>query len=546
MIKVESLNDTGFKIHASASHGYGVPTPCADQPKVEIMIRLSFTQQSGSQSKKQPMGKCRTDQNPAPRSRFGFLVVGIVVAFSFEFAAKASGSESSEKPNVLFIAIDDLNDWVGFLEGHLDAVTPHMDALAKQGCNFTNAHCDVPVCSPSRVSVMSGVTATKHGSYELGPKYEQLPALNNVPTMQRYFKDNDYYTLSGGKVLHHGFSGRLAGDIDQSLGRTKSPRPSQPLNRPANWSRAWDWGKHPENDTEMADYQLAKNAAKALHEDFEKPFFMSVGFFRPHVPLYVPPKWFDLYDADSFLLPKNPKSDLNDLPENFLGINNYAAAPTHAEVVKHNKQRSLTHAYLASVSFVDHCVGIIMEALKSSPHADNTLIVLWSDHGFHLGEKQHWAKRTLWEESTRVPLLFAGPGIAAGTICSEPASLIDIYPTLVELCMLPKNLHLDGISLAPQLRDPDTPRVYPAITSSYAGNHSIRNRDWRLVVYKDGAEELYNHQNDPDEFHNLAGHPGYKVIRDELARWLPLESAPEFKANSERSRASTRKQPKPH
>ena len=491
------------------------------------------------------MGKRGTDRDPIHPSRFSFLVFVIVVALSFELATEASATESSEKPNVLFIAIDDLNDWVGFLEGHLDAVTPHMDALAKRSCNFTNAHCDVPVCSPSRVSVMSGVTATRHGSYELGPKYEQLSALNNVPTMQRYFKDNDYYTLSGGKVLHHGFGGRLAGDIDRSLGRSKSPAPSKPLNRPANWSRAWDWGKYPENDADMADYQLAKNAAKALGEDFEKPFFMSVGFFRPHVPLYVPPKWFDLYDADSFMLPNNPKSDLNDLPGNFLRINNYAAAPTHTEVVKHNKQRSLTHAYLASISFVDHCVGIIMEALKSSPHADNTLIVLWSDHGFHLGEKQHWAKRTLWEESTRVPLLFDGPGIATGTTCSEPASLIDIYPTLVELCMLPKNSHLDGISLVPQLRDPDTSRDHPAITSSYAGNHSIRNRDWRLVVYADGAEELYDHQNDPDEFYNLAGRQEYKVIRDQLARWLPQESAPEFKPNSERSRARARKQPKP-
>jgi arylsulfatase A-like enzyme len=170
---------------------------------------------------------------------------------------------------------------------------------------------------------------------------------------------------------------------------------------------------------------------------------------------------------------------------------------------------------------------------------------LWSDHGFHLGEKQHWAKRTLWEESTQVPLLFAGPGIDAGTSCNEPASLIDIYPTLVELCKLPKNSHLDGVSLVPQLRDSSTPRDHPAITSSYAGNHSIRSRDCRLIVYEDGAEELYDHRNDPDEFHNLAGQSKYKVIRDELARWLPQESVPEFKAKSERARASGRKQPTP-
>ena len=308
------------------------------------------------------------------------------------------------------------------------------------------------------------------------------------------------------------------------------------MNRPAHWSGAWDWGAFPEDDAQMAEFQLANKAATTLQEDFDKPFFMSIGFFRPHVPLYGPPKWFDLYEADSFKLPPSPKSDLDDLPKNFLGINNYAVAPTHAEVVKHGKQRSLTHAYLASISFVDHCVGMVIDALKSSRHAENTVIVLWSDHGFHLAEKQHWAKRTLWEESTRVPLLLAGPGIKPGKACPEPASLIDIYPTLVELCKLPANPRLEGVSLVPQLNDPMTARERPAITSSYFGNHSIRGRDWRLIVYEDGAEELYDHRTDPDEFHNLAGDPAHKAIRDHLARWLPKEGVPEFKNKSERSR----------
>jgi len=446
-------------------------------------------------------------------------------------------AQDSTKPNVLFIAIDDLNDWVGFMGGHPQARTPHMDALAKQGRNFLNAHCAVPVCSASRASVMSGVAATTHGSYELGPRYEQLPALKDVPTLQRYFKDHGYSTISGGKMLHHNFNGRLAGDIDRSLGRKRSPRPRKPMSRPANWSGAWDWGAYPASDAEMADIQLAHNAAQALKEDFDKPFFMSVGFFRPHVPLFVPPKWFALYDADKIALPKIPKNDLDDLPKNFLRINDYAVAPTHAEVVSGGKQRSLTHAYLASVSFVDHCVGIVLDALKSSPHADNTLIVLWSDHGFHLGEKQHWAKRTLWEESTRVPLLIAGPGIRPGQPCKEPASLIDLYPTLVELCNLPKAKHLEGVSLVPQLRDPAKARRQPAITSSYFGNHSIRSRDWRLIVYEDGAKELYDHRNDPDEFRNLANDPAHKATVDELTKWLPKNAAPEFKAKSERARA---------
>ena len=307
------------------------------------------------------------------------------------------------------------------------------------------------------------------------------------------------------------------------------------MNRPADWSGAWDWGAYPASDAEMADHQLAMDTAEALHEDFGQPFFMSVGFFRPHVPLFVPPRWFELYDTQQIVLPTNPQSDLDDLPKNFLSINDYAAAPTHAEVVKHGKQRSLTQAYLASISFVDHCVGIVLNALESSPHADNTLIVLWSDHGFHLGEKQHWAKRTLWEESTRVPLLFAGPSIKSGKTCAEPASLIDVFPTLVDLCSLPENQNLEGLSLVPQLNDAGASRDRPVITSSYFGNHAIRSRDWRLLVYNDGAEELYDHRSDPDEFHNLAGDPEHKKTRDQLARWLPKNPAPEFKAKSERS-----------
>lgn len=443
----------------------------------------------------------------------------------------------SARPNVLMISIDDLNDWTGFLGGHPQVSTPHMDALAKRGRNFTNAHCAVPVCTCSRVSVMSGIAATTHGSYEIGPQYQELPALQNIPLIQQYYKDHGYTTLTGGKVLHHGFRGPLAKAIDRTLhDKRGGPRPAKPVSRPASWSKAWDWGAHPETDAQMFDIQLAEKAAKALGEDFDKPFFMSVGFFRPHVPLLVPPKWFALYDQEAITLPNNPLSDLDDLPPNFTSINKYAVAPTHTQVIEHRKQRSLTHAYLASVSFVDHCVGIVLNALKTSAHADNTLVVLWSDHGFHLGEKQHWAKRTLWEESTRVPLLIAGPGINPDAPCPEPASLIDIFPTLVQLCKLPRPDHLEGLSLVPQLRDPTTSREHPAITSSYFGNHAIRTRDWRLIVYEDGAEELYDHRTDPDEFNNLAKDPAHAKVRNALYRWLPKEAAPEFKERSERNR----------
>jgi len=433
------------------------------------------------------------------------------------------------------ICIDDLNDWTGFLGGHPQAKTPHMDALAKRGMSFTNAHCAVPVCSASRISVMSGLPATAHGSYELGPSYQELPALRTIPTLQRAFKDLGYMTIEGGKVLHHGFTGRLAADIDRSLGRRNSPRPKEPMNRSASWSGAWDWGGYPATNAEMADWQLAEAAAAALSDAFTQPFFLSVGFFRPHVPMFVPPKWFELYPPDSLLLAECPASDLVDLPPNFLTINDYAAAPTHAEVVASGSQRGLTQAYLASISFVDHCVGIVLNALAASPHANNTIVVLWSDHGFHLGEKHHWAKRTLWEEATRVPLLFAGPGVQADSMCPEPVSLIDLYPTLLELCSLPPQPHTKGLSLVPQLQDSNAPRPQPALTSSYEGNHAVRSRHWRLIHYSYGAEELYDHRADPDERHNLACEPAHQEIRHQLRDCLPQTAAAEVKATSERS-----------
>lgn len=441
---------------------------------------------------------------------------------------------SDKRPNVLMLCIDDLNDWTGFLGGHPAVQTPHMDKLASQGRVFSNAHCAVPVCSSSRISVMSGLAATTHGSYELGPSYETIAKLDEVPTLHRFFHDNGYHTITGGKVLHHGFRGRLASSIDRNLqDRSGGPRPKKPLNLPAGWSKAWDWGAFPEKDEDMFDMQIANKAASVLQEEFDQPFFMSVGFFRPHVPLHVPPKWFAMYDEESLALPSNPLTDLDDVPANFLSINKYAAAPTHAAVVETGSQRSLTQAYLASISFVDQCVGIVLEGLAKSKHSDNTIVVLWSDHGFHLGEKQHWAKRTLWEESTRVPLLIAGPGIEPGTACREAVSLIDIFPTLIELCKLPKNSRLEGISLVPQLNNPEARRERPAITSSYFGNHSIRSRDWRLIVYRDGSEELYDHRRDPDEFNNLAGQPAFQTIRDELAQFIPRNATPEVKQRSE-------------
>lgn len=429
-----------------------------------------------------------------------------------------------ERPNILMIAVDDLNDWIGCLGGHPDVITPHFDALAASGRNFTNAHCSVPVCSPSRASVLSGVSPTRSGSYELGPAYESIPALDDAPTLPGYFQSHGYTTISGGKILHHGFRGRLAADIDVTLppAAKGGPRPGESFHA----EPPWDWGAFPETDGEMFDHQVATAAAAELRKAHDKPFFLSVGIFRPHVPMYVPQKWYDLYDPDKITMPDADPADMEDIPGNFQY--QMFVAPTLAEVQEKGQWRSLVHAYLANTSFADDCLGVILDGLKNGPNRDNTIVVLWSDHGFHLGEKQKLAKRTLWEESTRVPLIFAGPRIEPGD-CAEAVSLLDIYPTLVELADLPGNEHLDGESLVPQLKDPAAPRSRPALSTSYFGNHAVRSRDWRYIRYADGAEELYDHRTDPGEHTNLAGDPDYRPVIADHARWIPENAAAEVK-----------------
>lgn len=444
-----------------------------------------------------------------------FLFLFLLIGFTY--------SQSDSRPNVLMICIDDLNDWVGFLDGHVNAKTPHMDKLAANGRNFTNAHCVVPVCSPSRISIMSGLHAITHGSYDLGTPYENIERLDDVATIQGHFKSNGYISIGGGKILHHGFKERLSKDFDQVLNGRGGPRPKKTMNYPGG---AWDWGAFPDKDEEMGDYQLAQNASEVLLKKHDKPFFLSVGIYRPHVPMFVPQKWFDLYDKEKIKLPNNPLSDLDDLPPNFKGRLNIE--PTHADILKKGDWRGMVQAYLACVSFADHCVGEVLKGLNEGPNKDNTIVVLWSDHGFHLGEKQKWAKRTLWEESTRTPFIISGPGINAGS-CDEAVSLLDIFPTLLERCGVEQPKQLDGQSLEAQLKDPLAKRDQPVLTSSYYGNHSIRNKRWRYIRYKDGAEELYDHSVDKDEFKNLAQNPEYGSIKKSLAKFLPKDAALEVK-----------------
>jgi arylsulfatase A-like enzyme len=273
----------------------------------------------------------------------------------------------------------------------------------------------------------------------------------------------------------------------------------------------------------MADYKVVDWAISELNKKHDKPFFQAVGIFRPHIPWFVPQKYFDLYPLDKLKLPEILEGDLDDCSE--IG-QKFCRRKWQTWLVKHDKWKEAVQGYLASISFADAQLGRLLDAFEASDYADNTVIVLWSDHGMHIGEKEHWEKFTLWEESTRVPLMIAGPSVKQpGRKSNQSVSLLDVYPTLVELCGYETFDQLEGQSLVNLLHDPAATRKRPAITTWGKNNHAVRTERWRYIHYKNGDQELYDHNNDPDEYHNLAGDKKYAPLMKELAQWLPKINA---------------------
>ena len=456
------------------------------------------------------------------------VFLGLISCLSLAFFAPPSAlqaREESERPNVLFIAIDDLNDWVGCLDGHPQAKTPNIDALAGRGVNFTNAHCQAPICNPSRVSVALGLLPSTTGMYFLAPNFRSAEKTKDAETLFQYFRRHDYYLTTCGKIFHGKVDSASFDHVEKSSGfrrGKKKLRYTVPGSNPL-----WDWGQVDVPDEEQRDHHAAAWAAEQLETlpDRDQPFFLAVGFHLPHVPLYASKKWFDLYPLEDVELPATLDTDHNDIPEIARQLTVNPTAPRHEWMIEHDEWRHAVRAYLAANSFVDHLVGMVLDALDDSAAADNTVIVLWSDHGFHLGEKQKWAKRSNWEESARVPFLMAGPGISVGTPCPKPVGLIDIYPTLADLCGLPEKPGLEGVSLRPLLENPEAAWDRPALTTFGPGNHSIRSEHYRYSVYTDGSEELYDHREDPHEWKNLATDPALAEVIAEHRNWLPKTHA---------------------
>ena len=436
---------------------------------------------------------------------------------------------AGERPNVLFIAIDDQNDWVGCLKGHPQAATPNIDRLARRGVLFTNAHCQAPLCNPSRTSLLSGLRPTTTGIYALQPGPRSSPALTGWVTLPQHFAAAGYATFTSGKIFHDG--SLTPAQRSREFQHWGSPGPlalpPRKLVHTPDDMKLMDWGAYPERDEDQPDWKTAESAIAHLKSaPSDRPFFIAAGFRLPHVPCFATRKWFDLYPEANLQMPLVKDDDRDDVPVFSWFLHWKLPEPRLSWLRQAGQWRPLVRAYLASTSFMDSQVGRVLDALQATGRGEQTIIVLWSDHGWHLGEKGISGKNSLWERSTHVPLIFAGPGIGGGATCSRPAELLDIYPTLIDLCHLSAQQGLEGHSLLPQLKDTTAPRPWPAITTHNRGNHSVRTERWRYIRYADGTEELYDHETDPNEWTNRAGDPSLTEIKRDLARWLPRHEAP--------------------
>lgn len=443
-------------------------------------------------------------------------------AASTAFARFAGAAPS--RPNVLFMAIDDLNDWIGCLGGHPDVKTPNLDALAARGVLFSNAHCAAPACNPSRAALMTGIRPSTSGVYTNSQPWRKSPVLRDAVAIPQHFMAHGYKVIGSGKIYHSNYPDPPS--WQEYWPSQKDNKPNDPVRKeksPAAKAH-FDWGPLDVPAEQMGDWQVADWVISQLGKQHEKPFFLGCGFFRPHLPWYVPRKYFDMYPPDKITLPNVKEDDLDDVPP--AGKRMALKDGDHARVLEHNAWRQAVQGYLASISFVDDCVGRVITALDNSPHRDNTLVVLWSDHGWHLGEKLHWRKFALWEEATHNVLMVVAPGTTSpGGRCPATVNLLDIYPTLIDLCGLEPKKELEGNSLLPLLKNPQAKWDRPTLTTHERNNHSVRSDRWRYIQYADGSEELYDHSVDELEWTNLATDPQYDLVKKELQKWLPLINA---------------------
>ena len=504
------------------------------------------------------------------------------IFFFFIFFSKLNAQKVNAQPNVIFIICDDLNDYQGAFGGHPQAITPNIDRFANSGVQFLNAHSNVPVCSPSRNSMITVVYP--HESKDYGwTDLKKQPVLKNNKTLMRLFKENGYITLGTGKITHGNmkedwdewgmplknnygpfyFDGKdkkalptvpepfaEIGQVDGSFGRLSDVGYSSGKKNEKGFVYGWD--NEPmryvnDDDRDLLQDELHAQWAVEKIKSLEtrkdnQPFFMGVGLVRPHTPMHVPDQYFDLFPIEDIQLENWKKDDTDDTfwSDNF-DANQKGARYFRTLLASYEGNREIAiknflQAYLACVAFVDVQVGKVLDALENSKFKDNTIVIFTSDHGWQMGEKNYLFKNSPWEESTRIPMLIKTSKVSAGIKVEQPVSLIDLYPTLIELCVL-KGSHkknenagkLGGYSLKPFLDNQPEQWKGPNGALTVIGNYGIniptekqnfsyRTKNWRYIRYSNGAEELYNHQTDSYELDNLADDKKYKNVKLKLIK----------------------------
>jgi arylsulfatase A-like enzyme len=493
-------------------------------------------------------------------------------------ALAATAQGAPQKPNVVLIVCDDLNDYITGIPGqtgHSQSITPNVEKLAASGVAFRRAYSNNPVCAPSRASFLTGIYG-HHSDGNVWPTWYKLPVLKNSKSLMHYFRENGYEVAGSGKLMHDlkrdewshfenaADYGPFAFDGKNNVAHTDVPKPFSEIGAvdgsygpleslgylndddpKTGWVRSENWVRKPMrycSDTDRdptPDERNAAWAAKTIREfaadDHRKPFFLGVGFIRPHTPLHVPQKYFDRFPLDEIQLPLIKENDNADTY-----LKDYITDPTKEKGHRYFKTlvesyggdmelaiKTFARAYLACVTAVDECIGQVVDAIDDGPLRDNTIIVLVSDHGWQMGQKDFLFKGAPWEEATRIPFIVRAPGVSkAGGVAEHPVSLIDLYPTLVDLCGLEgdtkknENGHdLDGFSVRPFLEDPksgswDGPE---GALSTVKGEHwTLRTKRWRYIRYSNGEEELYDHDRDPHEWTNLAESAEHSIIKAEL------------------------------
>lgn len=428
-------------------------------------------------------------------------------------------AHAEERMNVLVLIADDLNTWMLEKPGRYagKVVAPNLRKLGESGVVFTHAYAASPICVPSRTSMWSGVSPHKSGIYHNQTDIKKSEPLKKAVSLFNCFKDAGYDLYAYGKITH-GWDGKSVWEEKGNHKRNPAP-PGAPVQSVGKGEQ--DWGVTHLAETDMNDTLGADKAIAVLEKEHDKPFFLAYGTFLPHMPWYVPQKYFDMFPLDEVTTPPLNAKDFDDIPP--LGDKVVGSKRKFTQsVIEAGLHKSAVQAYLATTAYADAQHGRVLDALAKSPYKDNTIVIFISDHGFHLGEKDHWQKSTLWEEATNSLFIARVPGVTKpGGVSPRCISLQDIYPTLLELCKIAKPDHADGKSLLPLIKDPRAAWESTAISYLYDQYTSIRTENYRYIRYKDGQHELYDHTKDLHEWKNEADNPAYAEVLQDLQGRLP-------------------------